>query len=226
MNRIYTKWILYNILIRVEIFLLGDEYAHIQTKFFLIKLSRWTWHRHVIVSSTDLTLQCYHYILSYYVSKYDCDRQFWKIQHTRKMSFNPIDFSPEQNMLVVLRQTFILYWELHQVWEQPSITLEKDVRGTPQTTLPHPCTDTKNRTQHHRRQFQHHRQGGPGAGQDHQGIYLHKGKNPTLNQNIGKYNLGHIWVRVPFNTPGLKLGTTQQSSTHHNLGSKSESNIM
>ena len=36
--------------------------------------------------------------------------------------YNPIDFSLEQNMLVVLRQVFILYWELHQVWEQPSIT--------------------------------------------------------------------------------------------------------
>ena len=37
--------------------------------------------------------------------------------------------------------------------------------------------------------------------------------NPTLNQNIGKYNLSHIWDRVLFNTPGLKLGSSQQSST-------------
>ena len=36
--------------------------------------------------------------------------------------------------------------------------------------------------------------------------------NPTLNQNIGKYNLSHIWNRVLFNTPGLKLGSSQQSS--------------
>ena len=34
-------------------------------------------------------------------------------------------------------------------------------------------------------------------------------KNPTLNQNIGKYNLNHIWDRVLFNTPGLKLGSSQ-----------------
>ena len=33
--------------------------------------------------------------------------------------------------------------------------------------------------------------------------------NPTLNQNIGKYNLNHIWDRVLFNTPGLKLGSSQ-----------------
>ena len=37
--------------------------------------------------------------------------------------------------------------------------------------------------------------------------------NPTLNQNIGKYNLSHIWNKVLFNTPGLKLGSSQQSST-------------
>ena len=37
--------------------------------------------------------------------------------------------------------------------------------------------------------------------------------NPTLNQNIGKYNLSHIWDRVLFNTPGFKLGSSQQSST-------------
>ena len=37
--------------------------------------------------------------------------------------------------------------------------------------------------------------------------------NPTLNQNIGKYNLSHIWDRVLFDTPGLKLGSSQQSST-------------
>ena len=36
--------------------------------------------------------------------------------------------------------------------------------------------------------------------------------NPTLNQSIGKYNLSHIWDRIPFNIPGLKLGSSQQSS--------------
>ena len=36
--------------------------------------------------------------------------------------------------------------------------------------------------------------------------------NPTLNHNIGKYNLSHIWDRVLFNTPGLKLGSSQQTS--------------
>ena len=37
--------------------------------------------------------------------------------------------------------------------------------------------------------------------------------NPALNQNIGKYNLSHIWDRVLFNTPGLKLGSSQEVST-------------
>ena len=39
-------------------------------------------------------------------------------------------------------------------------------------------------------------------------IYI-RVNNPTLNQNIGKYTLNHIWDRVLFNTPGLKLGSSQ-----------------
>ena len=38
-------------------------------------------------------------------------------------------------------------------------------------------------------------------------IYI-RVNNPTLNQNIGKYNLKHIWDRVLFNTPRLKLGSS------------------
>ena len=41
---------------------------------------------------------------------------------------------------------------------------------------PTPWAYTADRTYHHRQQFQHHRQGGLGAGQDHQGINIHKGK--------------------------------------------------
>ena len=29
--------------------------------------------------------------------------------------------------------------------------------------------------------------------------------NPTLNKNIGKFNLSHIWDKVLLNTPGLTL---------------------
>ena len=29
--------------------------------------------------------------------------------------------------------------------------------------------------------------------------------NPTLNKNVGKHNLYHIWDRVLFNTPYLKI---------------------
>ena len=43
-------------------------------------------------------------------------------------------------------------------------------------------------------------------------IYI-RVNNPTLNQNIGKYNLSHIWGRVLLNTPGLKLGSSHQTST-------------
>ena len=42
-------------------------------------------------------------------------------------------------------------------------------------------------------------------------IYI-RVNNPNLNQNIGKYNLNHIWDRVLFNTPELKLGSSQRPS--------------
>ena len=41
---------------------------------------------------------------------------------------------------------------------------------------------------------------------------------PTLNRNIGKYNLNHIWDRVLFNTPGLKLDSSQNQSHIDNNG--------
>ena len=39
-----------------------------------------------------------------------------------------------------------------------------------------------------------------------------------LNRNIGKYNLNHIWDRVLFNTPGLKIGCSQNLLHIHNNG--------
>ena len=32
-----------------------------------------------------------------------------------------------------------------------------------------------------------------------------KVNNPTLNRNVGKYNLPHIWDKVLFTTPELKI---------------------
>ena len=48
-------------------------------------------------------------------------------------------------------------------------------------------------------------------------IYI-RVNNPTLNRNIGKYNLNHIWDRVLFNTPGLNLDYSQNQSHLHNNG--------
>ena len=40
--------------------------------------------------------------------------------------------------------------------------------------------------------------------------------NPTLNKNIGKFNLPHIWDRVLLNTPGLTLKRHVQAVGHAN----------
>ena len=40
--------------------------------------------------------------------------------------------------------------------------------------------------------------------------------NPTLNRNVGKYSLSHLWDRVLFNTPGLKIGSSQYPLHLHN----------
>ena len=40
--------------------------------------------------------------------------------------------------------------------------------------------------------------------------------NPTLNRNIGKFNLPHIWDRVLLNTPGLTLKWHVQAVGHAN----------
>ena len=34
--------------------------------------------------------------------------------------------------------------------------------------------------------------------------------NPTLNRNVGKYNLHHIWDRILFNTPDLKVSNDNE----------------
>ena len=38
--------------------------------------------------------------------------------------------------------------------------------------------------------------------------------NPTLNRNIGKFNLHHIWDRVLLKTPGLKIKRHAQDIGH------------
>ena len=48
-------------------------------------------------------------------------------------------------------------------------------------------------------------------------IYI-RVNNPTLNRNIGKYHLNHIWDRVLFNTPGLKKGSSQNLMHIHSNG--------
>ena len=44
-------------------------------------------------------------------------------------------------------------------------------------------------------------------------IYI-RVNNPTLNRNIGKFNLHYIWDRVLLNTPGLKIKRHVQGIGH------------
>ena len=37
-----------------------------------------------------------------------------------------------------------------------------------------------------------------------------------LNRNVGKYNLSHLWDRVLFNTPGLKIHSSHYPPHLHN----------
>ena len=64
---------------------------------------------------------------------------------------------------------------MKSTWEKLQGPLGREERNT-LNNLPHPWTFTTNRSHHYRQQFQHHRKGGLGAGQDHQGINIHKGK--------------------------------------------------
>ena len=45
-------------------------------------------------------------------------------------------------------------------------------------------------------------------------IYI-RVNNPTLNNNIGKFNLSHIWDRVLLNTKGLTLNNQNNKNNNH-----------
>ena len=44
-------------------------------------------------------------------------------------------------------------------------------------------------------------------------IYI-RVNNPTLNRNIGKFQLNHIWDRVLLSTPNLKVAIPQENAQH------------
>ena len=90
-------------------------------------------------------------------------------------------------------------------------TWEK-TQEAPQTPFSHPSTHTTNRTHIIDTSFNIKSREDQGQARTiKESIYM-RVNNPTLNQNIGKYNLSHIWDRVLFNTSGLKLGSSQQTS--------------
>ena len=107
-----------------------------------------------------------------------------------------------------------LQWGVHRGNTKVS---EWDIQGTPQTTLS---------THMHIQQMGHTSTlNNLNIIGEYQGlarpikeaIYI-RVKNPTLNRNIGKYNLNHILVRVLFNTPWLKIGSLQSHVHIQNNG--------
>ena len=79
-----------------------------------------------------------------------------------------------------------------------------EVQGTPKGALPHPGTQSTYRTPTQPGQLQHNRQGGPGHDKIKESIFI-RVNNPTLNRNIGKFQLSHTWDRVLFSTPSIKV---------------------
>ena len=49
------------------------------------------------------------------------------------------------------------------------------------------------------------------AGNIKESIYI-RINNPTLNNNIGKFNLSHIWDRILLNTKGLTLNNQNNNN--------------
>ena len=52
-----------------------------------------------------------------------------------------------------------------------------------------------------------------------------KVNNPTLNRNIGKFNLLHIWDRVLLKTPGVNLKRHVHATWHASSNNSNNSNI-
>ena len=80
-----------------------------------------------------------------------------------------------------------------------------NIQGTPEGTLTHPCVQQPDRSQYCAWKLQHHREGGPWPSLNCKGSIYIRINDPTLYRNIGKYNLYHVWDRVLFNTPDLKI---------------------
>ena len=135
-------------------------------------------------------------------------------------------FSLKQNITRLVRQAFIHCCELHQVWEPPSITAFIYVARTlwahalnsehVQSDLWLPVASywlCWSGLDHYC------------VGREDQGLVrtikeaiYRRVNNPTLNRNIGKYNLNHIWDKVIFNTPELKLDSSENQWHLHNNG--------
>ena len=121
------------------------------------------------------------------------------------------------------RKTGSIYWyqcgELACNEEYIGLTsrdLCTKIQGVPEGSLTHPCTQHPGRTQHHPWKLQHYRGGGPWPSQNYQGAVYIRGNNPTLNRNVGKYNLHHIWNRVLFNTPDPNINS-DNGHAHRNI---------
>ena len=65
------------------------------------------------------------------------------------------------------------------------------------------------------------RQGGHGSARNIKESIFIRVNNPTLNRNIGMFNLPHIWDRVLLNIPGLNLKRHALAVGHANSNTPS-----
>ena len=78
-------------------------------------------------------------------------------------------------------------------------------------------------TQHQPLELQHHREGDHGLARTiKKSIYI-RVNNLALNSNVGKYNLLHIWDRVLFSTPNLKINNDNEHAHRISLSVHAQS---
>ena len=142
--------------------------------------------------------------------KYGIQVQFKGNQTIKQILMKPKDKDPKDSKSRVIYSYQCPHLDCDEEYiGETSRTLGGKKKGTPETTFSYTWACPNNGTYIENNNFNIiGREDWGQARTFKESLYI-RVNNPTLNQNIGKYNLNHIWDRVLFNTPGLKLGSSQ-----------------